>query len=917
MLPIALADAGQVVAGSDPVVLSAAKNEWTEFTLQIAGLPESTGKGSYILRLGAMTQIGGADRIEASSFSAFQVLSVPVNLNRAGYIRQTGALAGSKRLPRALLPLSMHGENVDLSALRLDVSPPVLWIDVHVPLGAKAGDYQGKCELLESGGKSQVVASMPLKLTVYDFVMPDDRHLVMASKVDWDALKRLYPQRFEAVTRQLLNRSDPRYAPPVRTLDQIITLAERNRAEVMFPDLQPTVKWKAARAPEVDWSDFDSVVSPWISGDLFADKTPLGYWPIPPADRLDRFDVESRGDYWSSAASHFDQNLWLSKSTVLIDAPQRQVDAIETRRILMQANEILRAHTRIRVTVPLNENQVEPAGVENPNGIDPHDFLRLYLNSRGVVFAAPNRLWPKDIPRPHRWLRTDLAGLIPYAGSGSSEADVRLWAWLAYLDQVELILWSSPFPKGTSLDEQADPGEMVWFYPGNWFGVDEPLPTIQLKWLRRAQQDFELLRLAELRGDTSTALVMARLITKPVQILPGVAPDPTYTLLSGTSDPKSWQDARQLLCQSILLHEPGKPVDPDRQNQLDVQTVRWINAMERPTVMPRHAQWQWSNAGGAIGNWVQLQLGVDLYNPSDSRPEGNTLGWEDVPQGWQHARPQSVRDLATYRVTRVPVLSQFNLDTLGPARNEPMELAFTSGYNQLRTASKVILPVAASDKREGQLAIDGSLGDWSDADAIQNGPLLRFYNRPALQRQELQRAATSSSIYSGWSNDQFYIAFKLDGVSTSDAHATRNFVDYQFRRAWGEDLCELLIQPIYIDNTVGPATHIVCKPSGHWFERKIDKTPDGADPWQAVETPGIRYASTIEGAIWRGELAIPWAAINKEGRGQPSLLRFNFVQHQASTGESASWAGPIDHGRDDQLMGLLHLRESAPTPRPQ
>ena len=32
-------------------------------------------------------------------------------------------------------------------------------------------------------------------------------------------------------------------------------------------------------------------------------------------------------------------------------------------------------------------------------------------------------------------------------------------------------------------------------------------------------------------------------------------------------------------------------------------------------------------------------------------------------------------------------------------------------------------------------------------------------------------------------------------------------------------------------------------------------------------------------------------------------------QHQASTGESASWAGPVDHGRDDAFMGLLHLRE--------
>jgi hypothetical protein len=39
------------------------------------------------------------------------------------------------------------------------------------------------------------------------------------------------------------------------------------------------------------------------------------------------------------------------------------------------------------------------------------------------------------------------------------------------------------------------------------------------------------------------------------------------------------------------------------------------------------------------------------------------------------------------------------------------------------------------------------------------------------------------------------------------------------------------------------------------------------------------------------------------------VLRFNFIQHKHSTGESASWAGPLDFGRDDAFMGLLYLRE--------
>jgi hypothetical protein len=103
--------------------------------------------------------------------------------------------------------------------------------------------------------------------------------------------------------------------------------------------------------------------------------------------------------------------------------------------------------------------------------------------------------------------------------------------------------------------------------------------------------------------------------------------------------------------------------------------------------------------------------------------------------------------------------------------------------------------------------------------------------------------------------------------------------------------------------------HLVCKPAGgHWVERKTDRR-GAVDPWQPVEGAGIYYACTLDGD-WRGELRIPWKAIADEGKGRPRLLRFNFAQHKHTTGESASWAGPIDFGRDDAFMGLIYLKES-------
>jgi hypothetical protein len=185
-------------------------------------------------------------------------------------------------------------------------------------------------------------------------------------------------------------------------------------------------------------------------------------------------------------------------------------------------------------------------------------------------------------------------------------------------------------------------------------------------------------------------------------------------------------------------------------------------------------------------------------------------------------------------------------------------------------------------------------------------------NRPALQKQEIQFADQTSTIYTGWGDENFYVAFKLEGSAAgANAAAARNFVDYQFRRAWGEDLCEILIQPVFDDNSLGPVLHVVCKPAEHWVERKRDPRMF-SNPWQPFEGT-IHYARTVDPATgqWRGEVAIPWKAItNKEAAPRvPRLLRFNFTQHIHSSGQSASWAGPIDFGRDDSFMGLLYVRE--------
>ncbi|MGH7179340.1 MAG: hypothetical protein ACREJC_18330, partial [Tepidisphaeraceae bacterium] len=924
MTVVSLSDQATPATPNNAVVLSAARNEWTSFTIQIDKLPAPHPRRAFMLRvtpLNGRTASGGIGR---ENFSAFQVLSMPVDVNRAGYVRHTGLSVENRNLPRALLNMPVNAGLLNLSAARDPARPTdpqgnagssdqplLLWFDLHIPPDARGGDYTATLDLLETGNK-KAIASVSLRLTVYDFVIPDQRHLQMVGRIDWSELSRLHPDRFEAVSGHLINRGDPRYSDAVRTLDQLVTLAQDNRAQVVIPGLQPAVKWPAGRPPQVDWTNFDSIVSPWLVGDVFRDRTPVSFWPLPAVNMLHNYDRRSQRDYWSDAANHFDQLDWLARSAVVLDAPPGRADTLTSVKLSSEAAEILSLNPRMRVMVPLEDDQIQFASPGNENLIRKDSSSRLITSNPGLVFSTPLRTWPSDTPRPARWLRTDLPGLTPHLGAGGGESDVRLWAWFASVPlppppfgveygPVQMIQWSRVLPQTRTASEPADPNDLTWFYPGSWFGVDTPVPTVQLKWLRRAQQDFEYVYLARERGEKLAALLMARVMTKPVELEPGQKPDPTYSLMSGSADPQAWSGALSLLAQFIMLREPGGEVDREREKILGLEMFRWAEPQERPVVMGHTSKWLVELQRGMVEPQVAVQLGIDIYNAADSTPDANQLEWTALPDGW-HVRPQpiSIPQLATYHVKREVMDAEIRPSEVRNTDRRPVEISFTNGFNRKKWQYKMMLPLAASERREGQLNIDGSLEDWTADDAIQDGPLVLMFNCPDLQEQELNLASTPTRIYTGWADENFYVAFRVSGLGGNDQRSSRNFVTYQYRRAWGEDLCQMLIQPVYSGNVLGPVLNIVCKPNGQcWIERKLDPKLY-SDPWQPLEATFVRYVATVDGANWRGEVAIPWRAIIGDMKqGRPPMLQFNFSQHKNTTGESASWAGPVDFGRDD------------------
>ncbi len=905
------------------IELSAARNEWVSFSVEIGEDAAAQTPSARSLRLTSPTMAASANlsalALPADVFTAWQIVAMPVDLNRASYVRHTGVTSDVAAQPRALLPLKSKDGTIALSQLRLTkpAGAAQVWFDLHIPPGTPAGQYTSRCDLLDS--HNAAVASVDLHLTVYDFSLPDEHHLQLLSPLDWTRLAALYPERFAGLRPTQLNRTEPRYASAVRTLDQLITLAHENRCQAFVPRLGPVVKWPVGQLPDVDWEDFIGLVSPWMKGDAFADGQPLGFWPIPQPEFLARYARQSQLDYYQNAANRFDQNEWLPRSAIMIDPlhPGRASGA-DSLELSLLAADLLNDQARVRVALPLEIDQLQLASAARPTMIEPLKAGRLLCSAPNLIFSPPIQLWPEATPRPRRWLRTDLPGLLPYASAGGDERDVRLFAWLAYLRQADLVMFSGSLPGTPDAATSADPDDLTWFYPGEWFGLDQPVPTLQLKWLRRAEQDCEYLLLAKSRGDVIGPLLTARAITKPVQILGMESPDPVFSLMTGTVDPAAWRTVKDLLARRILLHQPGQVVDPRNERLIDMQSLHWLEPQDLQYQLARTVQFI---TDPAMPNEVGVRVGVDLYNASDDTPAANSINWSSVPDPWIFSPyGQAIPSLGLFQVNRATLPARVKLNRLGtgPAGTtpKPVEWSFTNGYSHKTYAMQAVIPVAPVDRRTTPMQINGSLEEWNSADAIQSGPMVKMLARPALQRQQLEPATNPTRLYAAWADDNFYVGFRLQGVTRTDILTTQNFVNYQDRRAWGEDLCELLIQPQYADNSLGPVLHVVCKPTGQWVERKLDRRFN-ADPWQPIEGLAIRYAATVDGGVWRGELAIPWKALLDPKLPRPSLLRFNAVHHVGATGESASWAGPIDFGRDESFMGLLVLRDlDAPNAAP-
>ena len=185
-----------------------------------------------------------------------------------------------------------------------------------------------------------------------------------------------------------------------------------------------------------------------MSGEAFADQIPIGCWPLPAVDFLDRFNQTVAARILEAAATHFDQNDWLVAFADRAEPSRARPrgDGGESAALRGRDADPGRASARPRDAAAGRRS--DPARQQGIAQLHRPEFdHRLLATAPGAVFSTPLQKWNRAIASRsigcgricRGWCRTSArAAMNAMCGSG------RGWRSFA---RRRLIQWGSPLPR--------------------------------------------------------------------------------------------------------------------------------------------------------------------------------------------------------------------------------------------------------------------------------------------------------------------------------------------------------------------------------------------------------------------------------------------------------------------------------------
>jgi hypothetical protein len=868
----------------------------------------------------AWTDLAGPGKasIPAESIQLLRMLPVRVSEFPAWYVRLSAVPPEPVNVYDALAPL-------ERKPLKLAPNERLaVWVDVNVPRDARAGEYVADFRVsgvrtgqyggaLTAGTAPRLSWNVKLAVEVYDFVLPDSRPLAATGGFDHNALFAAFlKSNGQPYTPVNLDRSNPMVLRGLAILRQLMVLAHRHRLDLFDRAIHPVFKRDLAGKVAVDWTDYDAIVLPYLNGTAFGLPEGVAAWPIPfssdwpnPSSYGGAGSAEYAAvteDMLNVCRDHFrklgaDRQafLWLYRGEVCAEAYDRHAALA---RIARAAD----PNTPILATLP-------PRPPAETTWTVPGDFQLLV-----DIFAPPGQwLDPalasaarKDRPLAGVWFAPGQPPYVPPLAVSATPADARVLPWFAMkygctgLLLGEVLNWS-----GDVFNTEAG-AQTRLFYPGAAFGLDEVLPSVRLKRLRRGLQDIAYLHLLRQRERPSIARTMLDTMTR-YAALAATGDNYLDVRLNGwVQSPEAWEIARRLLAEEVQA-----AVHPSEASarRLLVQQLEWKKLEERNLAVRveqvRSRVAPVAAATSPKAGRLRATIMVDLYNEY-TRDVDCLVKLDNLPEQWKAVEGE-VRLSPLPPATRKTVTLTAEGDFVPATANAklPMPIGIVVDES-LRQRADFSIPFLVAGAARKPPKIDGQLADWP----MRTGNTAGDFKLVGRRNQQGTGLARRQTLVLALADDRnLYLAFRCDEPNLAGMiQRPDNLVRYQQLMACEEDLVEVILDPGGSAGRTEDLYHLVIKPNGVLIaERGIGCDPPLGKVGQWAS--GATVAVAREAQSWTVELAIPLASFGQAGKSE--FWSVNFARFASQGAESSSWSGAPRYFYDPRNLGTMVVVRSA------
>jgi len=806
------------------------------------------------------------------------------------------------RAPRGGMPGSLGGGKT-----------VYFWVDLPIPKGTFAGVYNGALDVTSG---EEVVATLPLQVTVHPFMLPDDTEPLLIADVDH---RKLFRHHVEYHGRPYAPgvddwREDPRRDELNEVLKQTMRKLRRHRLTPTLPHLNPTWNTGSDGTLVVGWQQYDEIAGPWLDGADPSGAAPLAVWPVPlrpvaSAARTGQAGPRSTQTesvtkrYLAHCGEHFAVKGWLDRSYAALLNPTASMVEYQDFAAL-----IATGADRIPLLTHWFPHDPRPYGWFDFEFVDLSGVVDIWMPAG--QFFEPAAMARRREAGERTWFAIDRP---PYTGSTSvyaSAGDARVIAWQAEEMGAEAIHlgtvndWPEaetyPAPRDC-LD--ADPESLL--FPGGPFGLNEPVPSVRLKRLRQSAEDatFRAMLRSQSLGH------VARTLRQSLAPFGGTGAYRTHLAdarpIPWPGEDEVFRAARAIMATELAKRAQTTPSGDDADFARSVEWRRFVEGTNR--VDARVEGVRVRLFGESDRTDAELECALTLSN-SRRTAVASTLGFAALPDGWTSETPNAEITVPAGESRRAVLRAGTDSLATGPGAHLRIPLEMTGealGVTSLSARASCVAAMAI----EAPIHIDGRLNEWPAGSTSVAGDfrlIAPAARRDSGERQRVPRHATQAYLLR---DDKYlYVGVTCEGDATHASPTSgRKRVHHEDMIPLGEDLIELLFDPLNA-GTRSPADlyHLVIKRSGPWLARKgieLDPPCGPSAPWPA----SIEYAvAESRRGQWSVEIRIPLDALDAPAT-EATTWGFNITRLDAANQEYSTWSGATCNAYDPLSLGNLYL----------